>query len=253
MYYPTCKQHFMGQVQLRLVIALWVEHASEVEAGGLRLAAMGTYSEPCDAGEYAGVVRLQRGILDTRTRTHRLEHPVTLRCFSNLAASLSRLGECAEAAVLQRTTPAALTRTTGMDNQSRLTTASSLLGMLIDLGECAEAEALGRDMLEKMRLVRGRDHRVTLVTSNLAVSLSRQGKVAGVVQIEREVLISSTRLLGAEREEMLRGDADPGDQPGGLASALRPKDGGRAADPRHAGCESACAHPDSRFRGTTTF
>ena len=43
-----------------------------------------------------------------------------------------------------------------------------------------------------------------IVTSgNLAASLGRQGKYAEAAEIGREVLVSSTRLLGAEHKETL--------------------------------------------------
>ena len=44
----------------------------------------------------------------------------------------------------------------------------------------------------------------TLVTpSNLATSLSEQGKYAEALEIEREILVSRTRLLGVEHEDTL--------------------------------------------------
>ena len=55
-----------------------------------------------------------------------------------------------------------------------------------------------------MRRVLGRDHHHTLTTSaNLAFSLSEQGKYTEAVEIQREVLVSTTSLLGAEHERTL--------------------------------------------------
>ena len=55
-----------------------------------------------------------------------------------------------------------------------------------------------------MRRTRGRDHHDTLaVSANLAVSLPDQDKHAEVVAIQREVLASTTCLLGAEHEATL--------------------------------------------------
>ena len=50
----------------------------------------------------------------------------------------------------------------------------------------------------------GREHYQMLTTSgNLASSLKGQGKYAEATEIEREVLIQKTRLLGAEHESTL--------------------------------------------------
>ena len=55
-----------------------------------------------------------------------------------------------------------------------------------------------------MQRVLGRDHHQTLATSaNLATSLLRRGKHTEAVEIEREVLASTTRLLGAEHQQTL--------------------------------------------------
>ena len=55
-----------------------------------------------------------------------------------------------------------------------------------------------------MRRGLGRDCHDTLNTSaNLAVALRGQGKYAEAVEIEREVLVQMTRLLGAEHSRML--------------------------------------------------
>ena len=51
-----------------------------------------------DAAEDAETVRLKWGILDVHTRTWGHEQRDTLACASNLAVTLLRLGECAEAA-----------------------------------------------------------------------------------------------------------------------------------------------------------
>ena len=89
----------------------------------------------------------------------------------------------------------------------------------------------------KMRVL-GRDHRDTLVTTgNLAISLSGQGKHAEAAEIEREILIQRTRLLGAEHESTLMSALQPGD----LAPAVRSTDGGGEAPPQHTGSGSARA------------
>ena len=80
----TCKQQFTGQVLMRLAIALWVKHAYAVETDGMRLTAAELYAAAIvDAGEHAEATRLQRGILDARTRTLRPEHSMTLNSASN--------------------------------------------------------------------------------------------------------------------------------------------------------------------------
>ena len=102
----------------------------------------------------------------------------------------------ADAAALLRTTLAAWTRAFGPDDQGTLAAENHLASALNSLGECAEAEALCLGTLEKMRRVLGRDHRHTLTT--LANSLSKQGKHVAAAEIERELLVSTTHLLGAE-------------------------------------------------------
>ena len=74
------------------------------------------------AGEHTEAVRLQRDHLDVRTRMRRPEHRNTLTYASNLAVSLLRPGECAEAAVLLRTMLAVQTHTAGPDDAGMLTT-----------------------------------------------------------------------------------------------------------------------------------
>ena len=196
----TCKQDFTGLVQLRLAIALWAKYEHLAETGCMRLAAASAYALALEtAGEHAEAARLQRGLLDVRTRTSGPEHHNTLTCASNLASALLQLGEHAEAAEILRSTLAIETRTLGADDLGTLTTSSSLVTALFNLGEYAEAEVLGRRTLENMRRVFGRDHFETLIASGkLAASLLEQGKHAEAVEINREVLVSMTRLLGAE-------------------------------------------------------
>ena len=201
----TCKQRFTGQVQLRLAVVLWARHARAVETDEERLCAAFEYSTALqDAGEHAEAARLQRGVLDVRTRMLGPEHCVTLACATNLARSLLLIGEHVEAAALLRTTLAARTRTAGPDDAGTLALETNLASALNRLKEYAEAEALGRSMLEKMRRVLGPGHRDTLAGSaNLAISLSEQGKHAKATEIQREVLASTTHLLGAEHEDTL--------------------------------------------------
>ena len=92
----------------------------------------------------------------------------------DLAAAFLCLGECAEAPVLLRTTLAARICTVGPDDEGTLIT-------------------------EKQRRIYGRYHLDTLSTSsNLSVTLSEQDKHAYAVEIEREVLVSTARLLDSE-------------------------------------------------------
>ena len=63
---------------------------------------------------------IERGILDARTLALGPDHRETLACASNLAVSLARLGEHAEAAVLLRTTLAIEARTVGTDDGGTL-------------------------------------------------------------------------------------------------------------------------------------
>ena len=61
-----------------------------------------------------------------------------------------------------------------------------------------------REVLEVRKRVQGPEHPDTLATaSNLASSLSGQGKYAEAEQMEREVLAVETRMFGAEDPETL--------------------------------------------------
>ena len=62
----------------------------------------------------------------------------------------------------------------------------------------------GRELLGKERRILGRDHRDTLITSgNLAASLSKPGKHAGVTVVGCEVLFQKTILFGAEHDQTM--------------------------------------------------
>ena len=181
----------MGQVKLRLAIALWAKHARAVETDQTRLTAVSDYAAALgDAGEHADAARLQRGVLDARTRMLGPEHCEALTCASNLAVSLIGHGECAEAVVLLLATLAARTRTLGADGQGTHATESILVNALLRLGEYAEAEALGRATREKHRRVFGPDNYDLLATAaNLAPSLVK----ASTPRLRRSSVRSSCR------------------------------------------------------------
>ena len=86
----------------------------------------------------------------------------------------------------------------GPDDYYTLATECNLIIALLRLGECAEAEAAGRETLKKHRRIFGRDHCDARFKKN-----SRQGKHAEAVEIEREVLVSTTSLIGGEHEHTL--------------------------------------------------
>ena len=201
-YCLTCKQKFTGLVQLRFAMTLWAKHARAVETNLERLLAATLYTMALSAaGEHAEAARLQRSILDVRTRTLGPDHRETLISASNLAASLVHLGECAEVAALLQSTLAVRTRTLGSDEPGTRMVEGHLTFALFSLREYAEVETLGRGTLEKMRRILGPGHHETLATSaNLAASLAHQGKHTEAVEIGREVLVQNTRLLGAEHE-----------------------------------------------------
>ena len=70
--------------------------------------------------------------------------------------------------------------------------------------ESTHSGALCRGTLEKRRHNLGRDHFETFFSfTNLAAPLKQQGKHAEAVEIERKVLVSTTRLLGPEHEQTL--------------------------------------------------
>ena len=128
----------------------------------------------------------------------------TLISTSNLARTLLHLGEHAKAAAFLRTTIAVRTRTLGTDGMDTLFIESHL----------AETNALSRCTLEKQRRACDQDHRDTLERhvrklGDLARTARQARRGHATAEIEREVVLSTTRLFGAEHQQATVPAANP--------------------------------------------
>ena len=101
-----------------------------------------------------------------------------------------------------RTTLAVGARTLGPDDVSTLVTASNL-SMLFRLREYAEAEALTRDAREATTHFWSRSPPNTHHGRQLGKLSRSRSKHAEAAEIQREVLVQKTRLLGADYKETL--------------------------------------------------
>ena len=106
--------------------------------------------------------------------------------------------------MLRWTTLAVQTRTVGPDDEGTLATEGILVNVVTS-GRVRRSRVTWSSVArEDATRPRSRPLRDAHASANLAASLSQQGKHAEAAEIEREVLVSTTRLLGAEHEETLR-------------------------------------------------
>ena len=109
---------------------------------------------------------------------------------SNLAHSLSKQGQWAEAEEMLNRTRAAQKRKHAQENPDSLYTAFNLVVCLADQGKHAEAERVHRKLLETMIVQHGPDHAATaIIDSQFAVWLSQQGLHAEAEEKHRRVLV----------------------------------------------------------------
>ena len=155
-------------------------------------------------GHHAEAVALYREVL-AATPAKEQESESTLANKANLAATLSEMGDQAEAEALLRGVQATQERLHGPDDARTLQTASMLGGVLEDQGKYAEAEAVFRPTLAALGRVLGPEHPQTLTTAyNLARCLHRQGQHAGAEELLQVVLAAEQRTKGPGHTGTLR-------------------------------------------------
>jgi len=94
------------------------------------------------------------------------EHAVALAAASGLAASLSMVGQSAEATGMLRTTLAMMKRVLGEDDLAALAAARNLAQALYANGQFREAVDIQRTTLAAMKRVLGEEHPETVAAVN---------------------------------------------------------------------------------------
>ena len=132
------------------------------------------------------------------------EHDDALVAAENLATTLSRHEDYAEAEAIQRQVWAAKKEVSGEEHPNALVFAGNLAMTLRSQEKYAEAEAIQRPAWVAQKRVLGEEHQNTLVAAtNLAICVRAQGKYAEAEAMQRQVWAAQKRVLGEEHPHTL--------------------------------------------------
>jgi predicted ATP-binding protein involved in virulence len=132
------------------------------------------------------------------------EHPDTLASISNLATTLSQMGDLPSAQALQEKALEIYRRVLGEEHPDTLTSINNMAETLRQMGDLPGARVLQEKALEIRRLVLGEEHPDTLTSiNNLAGTLWQMGDLPGARLLQEKTLEIRRRLMGEEHPATL--------------------------------------------------
>ncbi|MBL8776479.1 MAG: tetratricopeptide repeat protein [Acidimicrobiales bacterium] len=172
--------------------------------------------------EFGEALRIERGVLEVRTRLLREDHPHTLLARSNIGLWLAATGEVEEAERELRRTLGDRQRVLGPQHAETLATQVELANLLYRQGDVAGAKALEVQVLEARRRTLGDTHPDTLTAMrNLVISQRALAQFDEAVPLLREL----AEVAGSQE-----GARSPGHLDARQALALSLFDGGDVAE-----------------------
>ena len=197
---PTCKQDYMGELQLGLARARWeLVRARAVEDVERREAVDDLARALQDADDFEGALPLSVEALAVERRINGDNHPYTLGCISNLATLHVAMSNHELALPLHTETLARSRHLLGDDHPDTLSSICNIANLHHVMDNHDLALPLCQEALAGCRQVLGNAHPKTLICiSNLAVLRDDMGEHAAAATLMREALAGRRRVLGED-------------------------------------------------------
>jgi tetratricopeptide (TPR) repeat protein len=198
---PTCKQDYMGELQLGLARARWeLVRGREVEDAERCLASLELATAQQEVGDFDGALPLFEEVLAVERRMRGDNHPHTLDVINNLATLHSAMGNH-DLALPQYTEELAKSRRLrGDEDPATLIVINNLADVHHDMGNLGLALALHEEALAGRRRLLGNAHRHTLSSIiNMALLRNDMGERVAAVTLMREGLAGRRRLRRLRR------------------------------------------------------
>ncbi|KAJ7053563.1 hypothetical protein C8F01DRAFT_1064710 [Mycena amicta] len=148
--------------------------------------------------------KLDKQVLEQRTRLLGAEHPDTIGAMAYLSSTYHNLGQYTKAEKLKQQVLEQQTRLLGAEHPQTIGAMASLSTTYHELGRYIEAESLDKKVLEQRTRLLGAEHPDTIgAMASVATTFHNLGKYTEAESLDEQVLEQRTRLLGAENPDTI--------------------------------------------------